>query len=516
MVRAVRSALEEVDGPVAVVVGAWHAPALRTPMSKKREAKLLAGLPGGRGRGGVAATWVPWTEPRLAAGFGYGAGVRSPGWYAHLWETRKDADAERSLATWMARCGRLLREEGFTAATSSAIDATRLAGALTATRGQSRPGFEEVMDAALAALCHGEEVRLKLITRRLVIGEAIGEVDPSVPTMPLAEDLARHQRRLRLKPESLERQVALDLRTKAGGEKSRLLHRLVLMGVAWGTLVDGRAGRGTFREVWKLEWDPELSVCLAEALRFGTTLESAAAGAARAAMQEASEARELGTLADLVETCLVCELESEARLALASLQRAAIQAPDLRRVLETLPPLADVVRYGTARSLPAGAIEGLIDALFAQAASGLGAAARGLDAEQAMELGDAIGAVDRTIVSQTGVGENEVQELFDRALWTRTLDGLARDELAAAFVRGIAARRLFDRGDAAEGRIDRWMGRALSSASEPQDAGAWLEGFLGGDAQVLLHEEALLRRFDQWLAGQDDAHFEELLPLLRR
>ena len=57
---------------------------------------------------------------------------------------------------------------------------------------------------------------------------------------------------------------AVDLRSEAGLLKSTLLHRLDLVSVPWGHLIDAQAGRGTFREVWRLAWAPEFSVRLAE------------------------------------------------------------------------------------------------------------------------------------------------------------------------------------------------------------------------------------------------------------
>ncbi|MEQ1615201.1 MAG: DUF5682 family protein, partial [Hyphomicrobiaceae bacterium] len=78
---AIADALTETQGHVAVVCGAWHVPALRRKVPGKDDRALLKGLPKLK----VTATWVPWTETRLAAGSGYGAGVLSPGWYAHLW-----------------------------------------------------------------------------------------------------------------------------------------------------------------------------------------------------------------------------------------------------------------------------------------------------------------------------------------------------------------------------------------------------------------------------------------------
>src|SRR5215471_7835824 len=79
---AIAEALADTAGPVAVVCGAWHVPALRGKVAAKDDRALLKGLADVK----VTATWVPWTETRLAAGSGYGAGVISPGWYAHLWQ----------------------------------------------------------------------------------------------------------------------------------------------------------------------------------------------------------------------------------------------------------------------------------------------------------------------------------------------------------------------------------------------------------------------------------------------
>ena len=55
----------------------------------------------------TAAAWVPWTFDRLAAESGYGAGIESPGWYAHLW-----SGAEPLAVSWMARVGGALPRGG--------------------------------------------------------------------------------------------------------------------------------------------------------------------------------------------------------------------------------------------------------------------------------------------------------------------------------------------------------------------------------------------------------------------
>ena len=76
--------------------------------------------------------------------------------------------------------------------------------------------------------------------------------------VPLQQDVTRLQRRLRLKPEAAVKDITLDLRKHNDRERSRLLHRLNLLGVPWGE--QRRAsGLGTFKEAFRLEWQPGLA-----------------------------------------------------------------------------------------------------------------------------------------------------------------------------------------------------------------------------------------------------------------
>ena len=60
------------------------------------------------------------------------------------------------------------------------------------------------------------------------------------------------------------------------------------------------------------------------------------------------------------------------------------------------------------------------------------------------------------------------------------------------------------------------MGLALSPASEPEAAAAWLSSFLGQSAMLLMHDDGLWGMVDAWLAGLSDNQFTAVLPMLRR
>ena len=99
------------------------------------------------------------------------------------------------------------------------------------------------------------------------------------------------------------------------------------------------------------------------------------------------------------------------------------------------------------------------------------------------------------------------------------LRGLVGGERVAGGVRGRCARLLMDDGVLAEGEAARFVGLALSPGTEPGEAAAWIEGFLGGGAGgglLLVHDERLLGLVDQWLTGVSGDAFVDVLPLLRR
>jgi Family of unknown function (DUF5682) len=504
---AITSALGETDGLVAVVCGAWHVPALRRKASAGDDRALLKGL----AKIKVTATWVPWTDTRLAAASGYRAGVASPGWYTHLWNELERQGGGRDFsprgftARWQARVAALLRSSGRQASTASVIEAVRLAETLAALRDLALPGLDEMREASLATLCLGESVPWRLIESELVIGGAVGEIADDVPQMPLQADLTRQQKKLKLKPEALERELSLDLRSEAGLARSLLLHRLNLINVPWGKLLEAGSSRGTFRENWKLAWDAEFSVRLAEALVHGTTVEQASGNAAIAAARQAKSFRDI---AAAVKGCLLAGLSEAARVTISILQGAAAATSDVAALAGAIPPLVSVLRYGTAREMPAEELRLLVTSLAEAVCSGLVYAGRNLQSDAAEALRSTLAELHQSFVL-----------LDDGRLtgdWRRALHRLADDRDGHAMLRGLAVRVLYEQGVIAAAATGDYLSRALSRAVPPLEAGLWLDGFLGQSGQVLLHDQVLTGLIDGWISALSVDDFTALLPMLRR
>lgn len=499
-----RTARKEFGDGVAVVCGAWHVPALAARTTLAADRALLKGLPKVR----TEMTWVPWTHRRLARHSGYGAGIDSPGWYGHLFGA-----ADRPVERWMTKVAGLLREEDRFVSTAHVIEAVRLAGTLAAMRGRPLPGLSETTDAVRAVMCEGSDVPLALIQDRLVVGETLGEVPDSAPAVPLQRDLTRSQRSLRLKPQALERELDLDLRKETDAARSRLLHRLRLLGIGWGEPVEGRGSTGTFRESWRLRWEPELHVRVAEAGVWGTTVETAAAAKAASRAEAATALLEVTALA---EHCLLAGLPEALPVVMKALaDRAALDA-DVGHLADALPALARSLRYGDVRSTDTAALAEVAAGLAERICVGLPPACTGLDADAAEALRRQVDGVHGAI-GLLLAGAAPADGLRDR--WGAVLRKLAGRDTVAGIIRGRAARLLLDEGRLTEDEAARLMGLALSPGTPPTDAAAWIEGFVGGASgggMLLVHDERLLGLVDTWLTGVPADTFTDVLPLLRR
>ncbi|MFD5359593.1 DUF5682 family protein [Streptomyces tendae] len=500
----VRAARREFAQGVAVVCGAWHVPALRRPATVAADRALVKGLP----RTKVEMTWVPWTHRRLSRAGGYGAGIESPGWYAHLF-----AAADRPVERWLTKVAGLLRDEDRIVSPAHVIEATRLAGTLAVLRGRPLPGLGETTDAVRAVMCDGSDVPLALVHDRLVVGDVLGEVPPGAPAVPLQRDLTRIQRRLRLKPEPAQRELELDLRKETDAGRSRLLHRLRLLGVGWGEPVASRS-TGTFRETWRLRWEPELSVRVAEAGVWGTTVLSAATARAET---DAVTARDLAGITALAERCLLAELPDALAPVMRILADRAALDTDVGHLAQALPALVRSLRYGDVRGTDTGALAEVAAGLAERVFVGLPAACAALDADAAEEMRGHVDAV-HTAVGLLGDALTPGRgDLGSR--WRAVLRTLSPRDTVPGTVRGRAVRLLLDDDELAPEEAVRLMGLVLSPGTPPADAAAWIEGFVGGGSgggMLLLHDDRLLGLVDAWLTGVPADAFTDVLPLLRR
>lgn len=509
MRKCLRDAIKEGYQRIAVVCGAWHTPALDLDANPaKADAVLLKGLPKIK----TQATWIPWTYERIARSSGYGAGVISPAWYKLLFFTPENAVIE-----WMAQVAQLFREEDLDASSAHIIEAVRLANALAALRGMMLPGIEELYEAAKTIFTAGHDSPFELIEQRLIIGEAMGEVPSEIPNVPLQQDIDVQIKSLKLskyqtpegvwlKANKAKPKGGLDLRNEHDRAQSYFLHRLKLICIPWGReeIASGRE-RSTKNEYWFLKWKPEFVLQMIEAGMWGNTVEMASTNLS---LHQAREANSLVELTDLLDSVIKSNLPTAMDKLVTILRDMAALTKDVQHLMQALPTIVNILRYGDVRKTDVGMLETMLGELVPRICVGLPSAAAALDDEASQKFFDLIIQTHRALTLL-----NDSSFLTE---WREVLALVSVSDAMHGTLQGVATRLLFDSQvidiEAAAAK----MSYALSTGATVQKSAGWIEGFLFGSGLLLIHNPALWNIIDGWVAGLNASNFQGLLPLLRR
>jgi hypothetical protein len=317
MARWVAAAAARDDGPVVVVVGGFHRPALLARLAAgdttaDPEWPPVPDVPQGTE---VGSYLVPYSNRRLDAFTGYASGMPSPGYYQRLWESGPREAATGLVADVVTR----LRARGQPVSTADLISAKALAEGLAALRGHPHPARTDVLDGLVSALVSDAlEQPLPWSTRgplrpgahpvvvemvAALTGDRTGGLHPDTPAPPLVAAVAAELAALGLDG---RRDVRLDLTDTTDLRRSRVLHRLRVL---WIPGVERRSGPSAGRDAtsaehWRLSDSDERESALIEAAARGGTLADAAA----ATLANRADRAEVGALARLLYDAALCGL----------------------------------------------------------------------------------------------------------------------------------------------------------------------------------------------------------------
>ena len=301
----------------------------------------------------------------------------------------------------------------------------------------------------------------------------------------------------------------LDLRNKSNEldrDRSKLLHALRLLNIPWGEQRDAsNYAQGTFHENWRLQWQPEFAVAIIEANVWGNTIESAATAAVRDA---AAKADHLAALTELLDRAMLADLPGAVDDLLVHIQARAAVSADVRRLMDAMPPLARVARYGDVRGARAERVLPVVDNLYARIVVGLPQACASLDDDAANEMVESIERAHQAI--------DTLQRDDLRLAWQGALRAVMERDGVHGLVRGRCCRLLLEKGVVDEEELRRLAGLTLSPATPAPEAAAWVAGVLRGGSQMMMVQDGLWLALDGWLAALDGETFVALLPLLRR
>ncbi|MFG1613636.1 DUF5682 family protein [Nonomuraea wenchangensis] len=507
MAHWVRAAAAHADGrPVVVITGGFHRPALiRLAEDGDRSWPEVPRPPDGA----TARSYlVPYSFRRLDAFDGYQAGMPSPGYYQHLWE-HGPAGAGRLLVEAVVARLRARRQQ---VSTADLIAARAAADALALMRGHRHPARVDVLDGLAGALVsEAIETPLPWASRgplqagahpvivemiAALSGDRTGRLHRDTPLPPLVHAV------LAVLGEPGEER--LDLAEETGRERSRLLHRLRVLGVPGVLRTSGPspAGGAELTERWELTDSDERLPALIEAGAYGVDPQEAAA----AVLAERVPGADLDELAGVLLDAALCGVGELTGQVLDDLARAVGRAADLGALGRTLAVVLAMWRHGELFGTSGSATLGAVVRATAERALWLAEGVRGGPAPADLRRIEAMAAV-RDALRHAGPALG-----LDTEAALGVADRVAACRDAPPDLRGAALGLAWSlRGHAAGD-----PGRAVRGAFVPATAGDWLAGLFALAREEVLHTAGVLELLDELVAAMADDDFLVALPALRQ
>ncbi len=519
MAQCIRWALAQDKGPVVVVCGGWHKPALETML--EGDAEWPEAVSAGEGRHG--SFLVPYSFHRLDSFVGYQSGMPSPAWYQVLWEH----GAEEASDTMLERAIKRLREKKQQVSPADVIAVQLLAEGLQRLRGHSAMARTDLLDGlagalvkeALAAplpwsgrgrLVAGTDPRLVEVVAAFS-GDTKGALHADTPRPPIIHDVRQQLKELDLEP---PKDVELSLDQPEDLQRSRVLHRLRILGVAGFDRTAGPkwAHDAVYKEKWRVRERFETESSLIEAGAYGATLETAAAAHLEERMLAARGS--LAKLTDLIGEASFIGIESLAERILDQVAEAVQSESSLEVLGDALGKMLSLWRDDTLLGTTGSAhILRIVEAAFAQGlwlAEGMQGPNAPVDSKRLRAF---IAIRDTLIVDQTpgqtalDVDEHEAWSVMKRI-------SLNRD--APPGMRGAALGVLWSTGYwTTAGEAEDEARERLQRSSHPSIFGDFLAGLFAVAREQAVATEGLIRSVDETIGSLGDHEFVQSLPSLR-
>lgn len=524
MIAHLAAARRAVTGPLIVVVGGFHAPALAA--ARSRLAHIAAP---DRSEPSRPPYLIRYGFRQLNMLTGYGAGLPLPGYYAGLWSAVVKGSAQpfSDLAQDLVmRFAAHLRGAlpGAKIPVPTLVAALEGAHRLAELRGRPGPLRDDLIDACRSNLLKGEEggdlspVMAELAA--FLTGSAIGDVPQSAGSPPLVETVRARARALGFRIDDGERRMReLDIyRKPRHREASRFLHATVFLACGFAQRTGGPDFRSGVNldlliEHWSVMWTPLFEARLIDLAADGDTIEEAVAvelGRRIKGLEAGGQGGNAAAAIDLYATACQAGAIGHTDRVLPLIDAEITRDPDLATVAEALRDLVALWRGRAALGIDDSApVERLIGSAWRRALSLMPDLVHaGEDRITAML--DAMVILRETVSLAGGAIPALDAELFDEAV-----AHLLKAELNPALAGAVAALAVLS------GQLDeadfaaRLSGELRGAYTEAARKVAWLRGVIAISRELLWRVPNLISTTDALLASLSDADFIELLPHLR-
>lgn len=500
---------------VAVVVGAFHAPALLKSPQMLREAPLPDAPPKA-----MVTSLIPYAFELLDSRSMYPAGIRDPMWQQRVMGAMHAPQAVADLVSdVIVTICRDLRSQGHVAGVPDAAAAAQMAHDLAGLRGLPAPGRQEILESIQSAMARGEIMgRGRILAKaveRVMVGRARGALADGCPrsglyphVLDLLSELAlpgpgvKSTEPLRLDP----------LRSERDMRRHVTLERLSLCGIPYAKETAGRAigATETLTRLWEIAWEVSTDAMLELAGVWGVTLEQATRGAIRwdEARERQKETWDARAMLGIAEKCARAALPDMTAEAIERLHTDYLPVADLRRILAGLQFL-EAVHQGHFPGLEVSelSLKELPRAAF------LGAAIRACEGILGSDdTGDVADFMEVVALAELQPSDDEIGT--GRLIWLA--ETMSREGTPTMQGAGLAARMVMGRVDVEEfGNTTVSWAISANNAELRAQLSQRLRGLLVAASSLLENDATLLRPLADHINTESDEDFLASLPALR-
>ena len=502
---------EQKYGRVAVITGAFHTAGLENVPYSEADEKLtyrLKTVP-------TKATLMPYSNYRLSARSGYGAGAKAPGYHEIMYKNLCRGESENTPAEYLSRIAAFQRKNGFAASSAEVIEAVRLADTLAAIRGGRSPCLADLRDAAVTCMGHGSFGEVSLACADVEIGTRIGELPEGSVCTSVQDDFMRQLKDLKLDrfrtptAQTLELDLRENIRVKSEKSafldlnRSYFLHRLLAAGVHFGEKQRRQQDNATWAEKWELRWVPETEIQIVEASLIGSTVVQAARNTLGLKLTESQSLKEIS---QLVTSSFECGLQDCVKSASARLTELAAECSSVPDEGEALAELSGIVRYGNIRRIDPEPLVPIISQLFLRICLQMPTEAK-CAPDAALLLTSTLAIVNDACTAH---------DFLESERFIDLLTGLSDSDDINMLVSGYACALLAERGKIAAEKLSELISRRLSRGTPPAEAAAWFEGFSKRNHRALISRLSVWEKLCSFIEELDGEEFKSVLIALRR
>ena len=221
-----------------------------------------------------------------------------------------------------------------------------------------------------------------------------------------------------------------------------------------------------------------------------------------------AEIQHIPELTALLSTVLPADLPALVEAMTVQLDRLSAASTDILEMMEAVPDLVNIVRYGNVRDLDFSKVGDMLEAMIARILAGGVLVCINIDEEAAGDL------LNKLVATDYALSILNREEL--NLMWRNFIGQVRSSANVHPLLSGYATRLLNDKGEISAEEMETTLSFYSSVGNAPADMAYWFEGFLRSSGSILLLDDRLWNLVNNWVCAQDKETFMELLLVLRR